>query len=122
MNRRITNHQPIYAFGVECGYLQTIQTDGFQAVEIEYNLDKEYRRQGIMTTYLSIYLAELKRRGFKNIVAHVKQRNYASKKLLKRNGFVKFNKIRDVEIFICILGFNLTAQKLETVREVLSTK
>ena len=70
-----------------------------------------------MTTYLPIYLAELKRRGFENILAHVKQRNYASKKLLKRNGFVKFNKVRDVEIFICILGKNITKQQLEAVRQ-----
>ena len=104
MTRSITNYQPIFSFGKKCGYLQTIETKGFKAVEIEYNLDEEYRNQGIMTTYLPVYLAELERMGFKSITAHVKKSNYASKKLLKRNGFFKFSEIRNIEIFLLVVG------------------
>lgn len=102
--RKITNYQPIHSFGEQCGYLQTIKTKGFKAVEIEYKLDKKYRRQGIMTNYLPAYIELLKERGFTRLVAHVKKRNYASKKLLKRNGFFKFREIGDVEVFLCAAG------------------
>lgn len=117
MIRKITNYHPIYAFGQQCGYLQTIMTKGFKAVEIEYNLDEEYRKQGIMTIYLPIYLAELERRGFKNILAHVEKENLASKKLLKKNGFIKFNEIRGIEIFLYISGIKLDRSILERVRK-----
>jgi RimJ/RimL family protein N-acetyltransferase len=100
MTRTITNYQPIHQFGVQCGYLQTIQTTGFKAVEIEYHLDKEYRKQGIMSNYLPIYLADLEVKGFGNVTAHVKKNNWVSKNLLKRNKFFKFSEVRDVEIFV----------------------
>ena len=104
MIRSITNYQTIYFFGKQCGYLQTIETKGFKAVEIEYNLDKEYRNQGIMTNYLPAYLVDLQSKGYKRITAHVKKSNYASKKLLKRNGFFKFSEIRNIEIFLLVVG------------------
>lgn len=98
--RKIVNYQPIHKYGVQCGYLQIIQSTGSKAVEIEYHLDKKYRKQGIMSNFLPGYLATLERKGFGNIIAHVKRDNYASKKLLKRNKFFKFSEVRDVEIFI----------------------
>lgn len=116
MIRKITNYHPIHAFGEECGYLQTIQTEGFKAVEIEYSLDEDYRKQGIMTTYLPVYLTMLEDRGFTNITAHVQEDNIASKKLLKRNGFVKLNQTRNIETFIRVTGFKITQRDLETVR------
>jgi len=85
MTRSITNYQPIYCFG----------------------------KQGIMTNYLPVYLAELENRGYKNITAHVKKINYASKKLLKRNGFFKFNQIRDVEIFLLAVGLKVSKNNLK---------
>lgn len=100
MTRTITNYQPIHQFGKQCGYLQTIQTTGFKAVEIEYHLDKEYRKQGIMSNYLPIYLADLEAKGFSNVTAHVIKTNYVSKKLLKRNGFTKFTNMGNIEIFL----------------------
>ena len=109
MTRTITNYQPIHSFGVQCGYLQTIKTTGFKAVEIEYHLDEEYRGQGLMSNYLPLYLEELDAKGFKNITAHVKEDNYASKSLLKKNKFFKFSQVRDVEIFI---RTNLINQKV----------
>lgn len=104
MERKITNHHPIYAFGERCGYLQTIRTEGFKAVEIEYFLDENQRRKGIMTVYLPVYLQQLEREGIKNITAHVKKTNYASKKLLKRNGFIKINQFGNIEIFFILRG------------------
>jgi len=104
MERKITNHHPIYAFGERCGYLQTIRTEGFKAVEIEYFLDENQRRKGIMTVYLPVYLQQLEREGIKNITAHVKKTNYASKKLLKRNGFIKINQFENIEIFFILRG------------------
>ena len=98
--RAITNYQPIHSFGKQCGYLQTIKTTGFKAVEIEYYLDEEYREQGIMSNYLPVYLQDLKEKGFTDITAHVKKDNETSKKLLKSNNFSKFTEIRDIEIFI----------------------
>jgi RimJ/RimL family protein N-acetyltransferase len=117
MERKITNHHPIYAFGERCGYLQTIRTEGFKAVEIEYFLDENQRRKGIMTVYLPVYLQQLEREGIKNITAHVKETNYASKKLLKRNGFIKFSQIRNIEIFLYVAGMKLDAETLRRVGE-----
>ena len=108
MIREITNFLPIYSLGKQCGYLQTIQTKGFKAVEIEYHLDEECRKQGIMSKYLPIYLEDLKSKGFKNILAHVKNDNHASKKILERNKFFKFNEIRNIEIFLLMTGERLT--------------
>ena len=117
MERKITNHHPIYAFGERCGYLQTIRTKGFKAVEIEYFLDENQRRKGIMTIYLPVYLQQLEREGIKNITAHVKETNYASKKLLKRNGFIKINQYGNIEIFLYAAGMKLDAETLQGVGE-----
>lgn len=117
MERKITNHHPIYAFGERCGYLQTIRTEGFKAVEIEYFLDENQRRKGIMTAYLPVYLQQLEREGIKNITAHVKETNYASKKLLKRNGFIKFSQYGNIEIFLYVAGMKLDAETLRAVRQ-----
>lgn len=118
MEREITNYHPIYdAFGERCGYLQTIRTKGFKAVEIEYFLDENQRGKGIMTAYLPEYLQQLEREGIKNVTAHVKETNYASKKLLKRNGFIKFSQIRNIEIFLYVAGIKLDAETLRRVSE-----
>jgi RimJ/RimL family protein N-acetyltransferase len=111
MERKITNHHPIYnAFGERCGYLQTIRTKGHKAVEIEYFLDENQRRKGIMTAYLPEYLQQLEREGIKNITAHVKETNYVSKKLLKRNGFNKITQFGNIEIFLYVAGVKLDAE------------
>jgi len=115
MERKITNYHPIYAFGERCGYLQTIRTKGFKAVEIEYFLDENQRRKGIMTVYLPIYLQQLEREGIKNITAHVKETNYASKKLLEKNGFIKISQFGNVEIFLYVAGMKLDAGTLQRV-------
>ena len=117
MERKITNYYPIYAFGERCGYLQTIRTKGFKAVEIEYFLDENQRGKGIMTVYLPVYLQQLEREGIKNITAHVKETNYASKKLLKRNGFIKFSQFGNIEIFLYVAGMKLDAETLQGVGE-----
>jgi len=39
----------------------------------------------------------------------------ASKKLLKRNGFFKFNQIRDVEIFLLAVGLKVNKNILKKV-------
>ena len=122
MERKITNHHPIYAFGERCGYLQTIRTKGFKAVEIEYFLDENQRGKGIMTAYLPVYLQQLEREGIKNITAHVKKTNYASKKLLKRNGFIKFSQYGNIEIFLYVAGMKLDAETLQRVRQDLVNK
>ena len=122
MERKITNHHPIYAFGERCGYLQTIRTKGFKAVEIEYFLDENQRGKGIMTVYLPVYLQQLEREGIKNITAHVKETNYASKKLLKRNGFIKFSQYGNIEIFLYVAGMKLDAETLQRVRQDLVNK
>ena len=115
MERKITNYHPIYAFGERCGYLQTIRTEGFKAVEIEYFLDENQRKKGIMTVYLPMYLQQLEREGIKNITAHVKETNCASKKLLEKNGFIKFSQIRNIEIFLYVAGMKLDAGTLQRV-------
>ena len=118
MERKITNHHPIYnAFGERCGYLQTIRTKGFKAVEIEYFLDENQRRKGIMTAYLPVYLQQLEREGIKNITAHVKETNYVSKKLLKRNGFNKITQFGNIEIFLYVAGMKLDEGTLQGVGE-----
>lgn len=117
MKREITNYQPIHHLGKDCGYLQTIETEGFKAVEIEYRLDEEFRGQGIMSNFLPCYLSELARRGFKNVTAHVEKTNHISKKLLEKNGFIKFGEIREYETFIRVAGLNVTPRDLERVRE-----
>ena len=115
MERKITNYHPIYAFGERCGFLQTIRTEGFEAVEIEYFLGENQRRKGIMTVYLPVYLQQLEREGIKNITAHVKKTNYASKKLLEKNGFIKFSQFRNIEIFLYVAGMKLDAGTLQRV-------
>lgn len=70
-----------------------------------------------MTVYLPVYLQQLEREGIKNITAHVKETNYASKKLLKRNGFFKINQFRNIEIFLYVAGMKLDAGTLQGVGE-----
>ena len=123
MERKITNHHLIHdAFGERCGYLQTIRTKGFEAVEIEYFLDENQRGKGIMTIHLPEYLQQLEREGIKNVTAHVKETNYASKKLLKRNGFIKFSQYGNIEIFLYVAGMKLDAETLQGVRQDLVNK
>ena len=118
MARKITNYQPIYAFGDQCGYLQTIETEGFKAVEVEYFLDEEYRGQGIMSSHFPSYLQLLKDRGFTRLIAHVKKGNYVSKKLLKKNKFFKFNELDNVEIFLCVGALKPTKARIQEVKEM----
>jgi len=116
MKRTITDHQPIYAFGEQIGYLQLIKTDGFAHREIEYKIhNPKYRKQGIMSNYLPVYLAELKRNKIIHLVAYVKKHNQASKKLLQKNGFVKFNQMGNVEVFLIDLSFEHGAGSLEAL-------
>lgn len=75
-----------------------------------------------MTAYLPVYLQQLEREGIKNITAHVKETNYASKKLLKRNGFIKFSQYGNIEIFLYVAGMKLDAETLQGVRQDLVNK
>lgn len=55
--------------------------------EIGYRIRKDMQGKGICTKAVAGCLSYLKTYGIKNVVAHVKLDNYASLKLLHRNGF-----------------------------------
>tara|TARA_R110000868_G_scaffold17344_1_gene76370 strand:- start:37371 stop:37751 length:381 start_codon:yes stop_codon:yes gene_type:complete len=115
-NRSITNHKQIKIRDRDCGYIQTIESVGFKAVEVEYFLDEDCRHQGIMSSEFPIYIRELENRGYRNILAHVKENNFASKKILKRNGFKKFDQIRNIEVFVLLVGIDFKRGYLERVK------
>jgi GNAT superfamily N-acetyltransferase len=67
---------------------------------IEFELNEEWRNQGIMSKELPKYLKFCKKYGHNRLIALVKEGNIASIKLLEKNGFLKFRKIDDTISYI----------------------
>ena len=67
---------------------------------IEYEIDQQWRNQGIMSKELPKYLKYCKKHGFNRLVALVKENNLASIKLLEKNGFLKSKKIDNIISYV----------------------
>lgn len=67
---------------------------------VEYDLDDEYHNQGIMTKELIKYLEEYTKKGFNKLLAVVEEENNASKRVLEKAGFIKFEKIRKYQTYL----------------------
>lgn len=67
---------------------------------LEFELNEEWRNQGIMSKELPKYLKYCKKYGHNRLIALVKENNLASIKLLEKNGFLKFKKIGDIIFYI----------------------
>lgn len=62
---------------------------------IEFELDEEWRNQGIMSKELPKYLKLCKKYEHSRLIAIVKPDNAASIKILEKNGFIKFGSYTD---------------------------
>ena len=82
---------------------------------LQYDVDPEYRNQGIMSRELPLFLLECKDKGFNQICAMVKKDNLPSIKLLEKNNFVEFKTINDTITYIIDLRVN-KEESLEMVK------
>ena len=82
---------------------------------LQYEVDAEYRNQGVMSHELPLFLQECKTKGFNQILAMVKKDNLPSIKLLEKNGFVEFKIINDTITYIIDLRVN-KEESLEMVK------
>ena len=103
--RVVNNHKHIIRDGKEIGYLQLVKDSGLPIPELEYLVDEYYQNQGIMSVELPKYLYELNYKGIDRMIAHVKQDNVASIKLLKKCGG-KLSSNRDIDSYIIVSELN----------------
>jgi len=82
---------------------------------LQYEVDAEYRNQGVMSRELPLFLQECKDKGFNQICAMVKKDNLPSIKILNKNGFVEFKIINDTIVYIIDLRVN-KEESLEMVK------
>jgi RimJ/RimL family protein N-acetyltransferase len=73
---------------------------------LQYDIEPEYRNQGVMSHELPLFLQECRDKGFNQICAMVKKDNLPSIKLLEKNGFVEFERFRDTFTYIIDLRVN----------------
>ena len=74
---------------------------------LEFELEKEFRNQGIMSKHLADYLKDCKLDNMR-LIAIVKKDNEASIKLLKKNKFIKLATFD--ETFGYIVAYDLTKE------------
>ena len=83
---------------------------------IQYVIDAEYRNQGIMSRELPIFLKACKRHSYHQILAMAQDDNIASIKLLTKNNFVEYTKIRNIITFLTDLRYDT-----QTLKKLLNT-
>ena len=83
---------------------------------IQYVIDAEYRNQGIMSRELPVFLKACKKHSYHQICAMVQDDNIASIKLLTKNNFVEYTKIRNVTTYLTDLRLDM-----KTLKELLNS-
>ena len=83
---------------------------------IQYEIDAEYRNQGIMSRELPVFLKACKRHSYHQILSMVQDDNIVSIRLLVKNNFLEYKKIRNIITFLTDLRYD--TQKL---KELLNT-
>lgn len=106
------------------GYIQLVSyMRGDSIPHIEYEINKEFRNQGIMSEELPKYLKECKKWEFNQLVALVECSNIASVRLLEKNGFVKVKEIEGFASYIVDLRLHVKEMEamLRDMRKMLPT-
>jgi RimJ/RimL family protein N-acetyltransferase len=67
---------------------------------LEYEINPDYRGQGIASREVPIFLQEYQNMGYNQVTAMVEEDNIASRKILHKNGFIEFCKIKDIITYI----------------------
>ena len=78
---------------------------------IQYVIDDEYRNQGIMSRELPIFLKACKRHSYHQILSMAQDDNIASIRLLVKNNFVKYAKIRNIVTYLTDLRLDTQTLK-----------
>lgn len=91
----------------EIGYIQLVSYYTRDATpHLEYEINEEFRGQGIMTRELPKYLKRCKKYEWNQLVAVVESDNLISQKLLEKNGFLKLLSKNDYISYIIDLNIN----------------
>lgn len=103
------------------GFIQLVSyLCGDDIPHIEYELNEEYRNQGIMTKELPKYLNKYcKKYNHNRLVACVKKDNFHSIKILEQNGFAKVTEIRDNSTYAYSTDFEVQ-KVLKTINKLWS--
>lgn len=83
---------------------------------IQYEVSPEYRNQGIMSRELPIFLKACKKHSYHQLLAMVQDDNIASIRLLVKNNFVEYKKIRNIITYLTDLRFN--AQQIKKLLNI----
>jgi predicted acetyltransferase len=83
---------------------------------LQYGIKPEYENQGIASREVSLFLKDCKKNGFNQICAMCKDDNIASIRVLMKNNFIEYVKIRNIITYLTDL--RLDKPKL---REILET-
>lgn len=87
-------------FQREIGHIFLVENPSLPEIpEIQYRLDKDFRKKGIMSREIRKYIARCKKFGIQRMIAVVKKNNRASLKLLIENNFVKISESEKLDIF-----------------------
>jgi RimJ/RimL family protein N-acetyltransferase len=111
----IKNYYSIKRDNKEIGRIQIINGS---LPQIEYDLDDEYRNQGIMTLELKNYLESVKDK-FPVLSAIVKKDNFASQRVLLKNGFMRFTELRDY--FVYLNDLKASKEKKKVMQNILDS-
>ena len=87
---------------------------------IQYVIYDEYRNQGIMSRELPVFLKACKKHSYHQICAMVQDDNIASIKLLTKNNFVEYKKIRNIVTYLTDLRFD--AQQIKKLLNIHTQK
>lgn len=111
MIKKIIHHKKIYHaednFKEPVGHIYLVENVGGHFYEIEYEIDEKYRGKGLMTYQLFQYIQDLKKNDLpkKTIIALVDNNNFASKKVLEKNGFQPFvNFKKNIDTYLYLLN------------------
>jgi RimJ/RimL family protein N-acetyltransferase len=82
------------------GYLCVLTYPNYEIPFLQYEIHPDYRGQGIASREVPIFLQEYQSLGYNQVTAMVEEDNIASMKILHKNGFIEFCKIKDIITYI----------------------
>ena len=96
----ILHEKHLYDNDKPIGYLCVLIYPNYEIPFLQYEIHPDYRRRGIASREVPIFLQEYQNMGYNQITAMAEEDNIASRKILLKNGFIEFCKIKDIITYI----------------------
>jgi RimJ/RimL family protein N-acetyltransferase len=67
---------------------------------LQYEVASEYRNKGVVSQAVRLFLIECKNKGYNQILAMCEDNNIASMRILMKNNFIEYTKIRNIACYL----------------------